>query len=113
MLSIYPACFYQEAAGYSVIFPDLNWLATCGDTFEDAMKMAVDCLDGYLHTCQIDGDVIPSSSSMSDIDPIAVAKELVPDDPMCDGIVTMVSVDVSEYAKQHFNNSAEKISVTL
>ena len=48
MLSIYPACFFKEDNGYSVIFPDLNYLATQGDTLEDAVAMAVDCLAGYL-----------------------------------------------------------------
>ena len=48
MLSMYPACFYKEAEGYSVVFPDLNNLATQGDTFEEAMEMAVDCLAGAL-----------------------------------------------------------------
>ena len=41
MLSIYPACFFKEDNGYSVIFPDLNYLATQGDTLEDAVAMAV------------------------------------------------------------------------
>ena len=51
MLSMYPACFYKENDGYSVIFPDLNYLATQGDSFEDAMQMAVECLASYLYTC--------------------------------------------------------------
>ena len=34
MLSMYPACFYKEDDGYSVIFPDLNYLATQGDSFD-------------------------------------------------------------------------------
>lgn len=38
-LSIYPACFCKEENGYSVFFPDLNWLATCGDNLEDAMMI--------------------------------------------------------------------------
>ena len=34
---IYPAIFYPEANGkYSVIFPDLNDLATYGDSLADA-----------------------------------------------------------------------------
>ena len=49
MLSMYPACFYKEDDGYSVIFPDLNYLATQGDSFEDAMEMAVECLASYLY----------------------------------------------------------------
>ena len=31
MLSIYPACFFEEENHYSVIFPDFNYLSTCGD----------------------------------------------------------------------------------
>ncbi len=34
MLSMYPACFFHEDNSYSVVFPGLNWLSTCGDTFE-------------------------------------------------------------------------------
>ena len=97
MLSIYPACFFKEEDGYSVVFPDLNWLATQGDTFEEAMEMAVECLAGYLHICQMDGDSIPAPSKLSDINPDAVAKELVPDAPMCECFVNMVSVDVASY----------------
>lgn len=37
MCYIYPAVFYKEADGrYSVIFPDLNDLATYGNDFADA-----------------------------------------------------------------------------
>ena len=46
MLSAYPACFIKEEGGYSVIFPDLNHLATCGRTLDEAQNMAVDCLAG-------------------------------------------------------------------
>lgn len=54
MLSVYPACFYEEKeGGYSVIFPDLNHLTTYGDTLENAVEMAVDCLAGYLYTAKI------------------------------------------------------------
>ena len=49
MLSAYPACIYKEKdGGYSVIFPDLNHLATCGETLDEALVMAVDCIAGYL-----------------------------------------------------------------
>ena len=44
MLSIYPACFFEEEKHYSVIFPDFNYLSTCGDSLQDAMEMAVDCI---------------------------------------------------------------------
>ncbi len=108
MLSMYPACFFQESNGYSVVFPDLNWLSTCGDTFEQAMEMAVECLAGYIHTCQMDGDTIPKPSNLSDINPKAIAKELDPEFPVCEAFVNMVSVDVEAYAKEHFEKSVKK-----
>ena len=105
---MYPACFFHENDGYSVIFPDLNWLATQGDTFEEAMEMAVECLAGYLYTCQMDGDDIPKPSKLSDINLKSIAKELDPESPICEGFVNMVSVDVALYAKEHFTKSVKK-----
>ncbi len=108
MLSMYPACFFKEESGYSVIFPDLNWLATGGETLDEAMAMAIDCLAGYLYTSQMDGDNIPEPSNLSDIDPESVAKELDSDSPMCEAFVNIVSVDVASYAKEHFEKSVKK-----
>ncbi len=110
MLSMYPACFYHEENGsYSVIFPDLNFLATQGETLEEAMRMATDCLAGYIHTCEMDGDTLPPPSKMSDVDPDVVAKELDPDAPACDEtFVTIISVDVAAYVKEHFEKSVRK-----
>lgn len=48
---------FKEECGYSVIFPDLNHLATCGETLDEAMKMAVDCLAGHIRWCRRDGDI--------------------------------------------------------
>ncbi len=106
MLSIYPACFFKEKKGYSVVFPDLNWLATCGDTEADAMNMAVECLAGYLYTSQMEGETIPEPSSIKDINLKKVADEL--EVSTKDAFVSMVSVDVAEYAKEHFEKSVRK-----
>jgi len=109
MLSIYPACFFQEEnGGYSVVFPDLNYLATQGDDFENAMEMAMECLALDLHTCKMDGESVPSPSKLSDIDPNVIAKELDPEAPECESFVNMVSVDVASYAKEHFEKSVKK-----
>lgn len=109
MLSIYPACFFKEDKGYSVVFPDLNFLSTCGNTFQDAMAAAVDCLAGYLYTCQQDGDEIPAPSAPESIIPEDVAKEIFSDlfAPV-NVIVNMVSVDVVSYAKENFEKSVKK-----
>ena len=106
MLSIYPACFFNDVTGYSVVFPDLNWLATNGSTETEAMNMAVDCLAGYLYTLKNNGDQAPPASAMSDVSLEYVAKELDADTK--GAFVNMVSVDVTEYAKEHFEKSVRK-----
>lgn len=108
MLSIYPACFFHENDSYSVVFPDLNHLATQGDTLEEAMEMAVDCLAGYLYTCKRDGDSIPEASALADVDPEAIAREIDPEAPACQAFVNLVAVDVDSYAKAHFEKTVEK-----
>ncbi|MDO4548177.1 MAG: type II toxin-antitoxin system HicB family antitoxin [Clostridia bacterium] len=107
MLSIYPACFIREQSAYSVIFPDLDGLATCGETLEEAMAMAVDCLAGYLHTLAQEGKPAPTPSALSGVDPRLVVEELELDDAS-DAFVNLVSVDVPSYAKAHFERSVKK-----
>lgn len=67
-MSIYPACFFEEDNGYSLIFPDLNYLSACGSTLQEAMEMAVDCLAGFLFSARIDGEDIPKPSDIENID---------------------------------------------
>lgn len=109
MLSIYPACFFKEETGYSVIFPDLNWLATNGSTETEAMNMAVDCLAGYLYSIKNDGEQTPTASAMSDVSLADVAKEL--DIDTNGAFVNMVSVDVDEYARIHFEKSVRSTPI--
>lgn len=108
MLAVYPACFYHDEEGYSVVFPDLNWLSTCGETMEEAMSMAVDCLAGYLYMSEKGGEEVPAPSDMNIIDTLEVAKELDFDEPIGEAFVNMVSVDVTAYAKAHFEKSVKK-----
>ncbi|MCR5103324.1 MAG: type II toxin-antitoxin system HicB family antitoxin [Eubacterium sp.] len=106
MLSIYPACFFKEENGYSVVFPDLNWLATCGKDEREAFNMAVECLAGYIYSLNKDGEQIPNASGLKDISLSDVAKALDADTQ--DAFVNMISVDVDEYAKEHFEKSVRK-----
>ncbi len=107
MLSMYPACFFKEEGGYSVIFPDLNDLATCGDTLEEAMSMAVDCLAGYLFALSREGKAYPAPSDLSSVDICRVEEELEIDDAS-QAFVSLVSVDVADYAKSRFERSVKK-----
>lgn len=100
MLYAYPAVFIKEELGYTVIFPDLNHLATCGENLKEAEAMAVDCLAGYLYEAFKDKDEVPAASDILQIDPADTMKwlEIEP----CEAFVNMVVVDVDEYAKKHF-----------
>lgn len=108
MLSAYPACFYKEENGYSVIFPDLNHLATCGETLDEALAMAVDCLAGYLYWLEEDGEPAPPPSPIDQINPVKIAEELDPDVPVGNSFANIITVDVAEYAKNHFKKSVKK-----
>ena len=106
MLSNYPACFFQEENGYSVVFPDLNYLATCGDTLDEAFAMAIDCLAGYLYLAQLNNEVVPAPSTFNSFNLVSIAEEL---EISSDGaFVNMISVDVNEYAMLHFTESVKK-----
>ena len=106
MLSAYPACFIKEKNGYSVIFPDLNNLATCGETLDEALAMAVDCLAGYLYWLQKDGENAPAASSIDTINLNEIVEEieLSPNE----AFINIVTVDVEEYAKTHFEKAVKK-----
>lgn len=106
MLSAYPACFFKENDTYSVIFPDLNWLSTCGETLEMAFEMAIECLAGYLYMNEKENLSAPAPSSLSDINiqEIAAELEISPEE----SFVNMVTVDVKEYAKIHFEKPVKK-----
>ena len=106
MLSTYPACFFKENDVYSVVFPDLDWLATSGNSETDAMNKAVECLAGYLYMLKKDGDDIPEASSMKDISIKEIAKELDADPK--DGFVNLVPIDVDAYAQVYFERSVRK-----
>lgn len=106
MLVMYPACFFKEETGYSVIFPDLDGLSTCGDTLDEAMRMAVDCLAGYLYWLQLDGEEAEVPSALEEISPAAIAEDLEFD--YTEAFVNLVSVDVAEYAKVHFEKAVKK-----
>ena len=105
MLCVYPAIFFREKNDhYSVVFPDLNHLSTCGDTMQEATEMAVDCLAGYIHSEKLDGNKIPPPTP---IDKIDIHCEDDEDDEYGedDRFISMISVDVEEYARSHFDKA--------
>ncbi len=110
MLSVYPAIFYQEDGGISVVFPDLNHLTTCGDNMQEAMEMAVDCLAGYLFSEKLEGNELPAPTPMDKLD--IYCEDDTEADRAVPRFANMVSVDVEAYATQHFNKAVKK-TVTI
>jgi len=106
MLSIYPACFIKEETGYSAVFPDLNYLAAGGETLDKTLAAAVDCLAGYLYWLQKYGEQIPEPSPISSVSIETVVKDLGLNPQ--EAFVNLVSVEVTDYAKKHFEKSVKK-----
>ena len=106
MISAYPACFFKEENGYSVIFPDLNYLSTCGNSLDEAFSMAVDCLAGHLYLLKQECEPAPPASDLHSINAQQIAREL--DFSTETVFVNIVTVDVEEYAKIHFEKSVKK-----
>lgn len=95
---IYPAVFYPESDGrYSVIFPDLNDLATYGDTLADAFAMAQDACGQYLFTSLRDNEALPTPTPLESVEK---------DDPTA--IVNLVCVDLNAYARKYDDHVVKK-----
>lgn len=95
---IYPAVFYPEDNGrFSVIFPDLNDLATYGDSLADAFAMAQDACGQYLFTSLRDGDPLPDATPLG-----SVSKD---DDA---ALVNLVCVNLDEYARAYDDKAVKK-----
>lgn len=94
---IYPAVFTKEEdGGYSVVFPDLESCYTCGDTLEQAMDMAEDCLALVLYGYETDQKEIPAASS---IDSISTSS---------DEFVSLIKCDTLSYRKQYSSKAVKK-----
>ena len=107
MLSMYPAVFSEnDLGGYTVIFPDLQSAITEGKDKQEAMEMAIDCLAGFLYTASIDGEKIPKPTDIKEINIQDYTNYTNVEKK--DTFATLVSVDVEEYAKLHFDKSVRK-----
>ena len=107
MLSIYPAYFYKENdGGYTVILPDWNNAATCGDDFNEAMAMAIDLLAGLIYDAAQNGISLPKPTPFEELNPHIAADILQCSE--CELIPNMISVDAEDYADRHFRKCVRK-----
>ncbi|MCL2679902.1 MAG: type II toxin-antitoxin system HicB family antitoxin [Coriobacteriia bacterium] len=65
----YRAIFEAEkGGGYSISFPDIPAICTCGDDFADAVDMAADALELWIASQQLDGKPLPKATFETDAD---------------------------------------------
>ncbi|WP_337102350.1 type II toxin-antitoxin system HicB family antitoxin [Paenibacillus sp. YIM B09110] len=64
---VYPAVFDYADDGISVEFPDLPGALTCGDTDEEALCMARECMALHIYGMEQDGDAIPQPTRSIDV----------------------------------------------
>jgi antitoxin HicB len=68
----------EPEGGYTVTCPSLPGLVTYGETLEEARAMAVEAIEAYLESLQIDGEPIPESDVVEPgvlVEPVRVRRE--------------------------------------
>lgn len=108
MMLIYPACFYLDNDGYTVVFPDLNCLSTDGKTLEQAMEHAIDCLARYLYLETKENHKLPKPTTLNNVDPNKIEKEMHFNIKSKESFTNLISVDLDSYAKEHFEVAIKK-----
>lgn len=95
---IYPAVFYLEDNGrYSVIFPDLNDLATFGDNLADAFAMTQEACGQFLFSYLRNGKLLPTPTPLDKVKKNADA-----------ALVNLIFVNLDEYARAYNDKSVKK-----
>ena len=63
----YPALFYPEENGYTVVFPDFDYIATQGETMSEAYEKAVEVL-GIGIEAALSGEIrLPRPSALEEL----------------------------------------------
>lgn len=103
MKKIYPACFYKEDNGYSVIFPDLD-IATCGSDLENALNMAEDLLCMYILDSISNKEHLKEPSNISDI--------VFDDEIVCtEKFTNLVIADIEKYKDENKKSVKKTLSI--
>jgi predicted RNase H-like HicB family nuclease len=86
----YPAVFYknEETGAFAVEVPDLPGCATGGNTLADAIFMAIDAASGWVLDELEDGKPVPAASALDMVQPGQR------------GFVSLLALDMDEYAKK-------------
>lgn len=102
MKLVYPACFYKEESGYSVIVPDLLGCCTQGETLDEAIQMAEDAALGWLLTALEENEKIPESTEIKNV---KLEYE--------NGFVSLLLLDISAYSEKYGSRKSVKKTLTI
>jgi len=89
----------DENPGISVYFPDVPGCATCGDDFDDALRMAQEALALHIYGMEKDGESLPERTDK--VANLGTGDMVVP--------VTVYP----DMVKDEINNRREKTTVTI
>lgn len=102
MKLVYPACFYKEESGYSVIVPDLLGCCTQGETLDEAIQMAEDAALGWLLTALEENEKIPEPTEIKNV---KLEYE--------NGFVSLLLLDISAYSEKYGSRKSVKKTLTI
>lgn len=115
MFVTYPAIFCKEGSQYSVFFPGFDG-ATCGDTKEDAFRMAVDWLGINLMDYFLKGQELPKPCNIEEVnirDYLEFADtEEEKDELESVSFTTLIGFDLAQYVKDTQKTTVRK-NVTI
>ncbi len=100
----YPAFFYEEEEGFSVVFPDLPGCVTQGDTIEEAMEMAADAAAGWLLITLEEGEDLPKASKV---------EKIKFENENRKGFMSYVLIDLGAFSEKYSEKKYVKKTLTL
>lgn len=105
----YPALFLKEknSESYTVIFPDLEGCISCGDSVNDALRMAQDALGAYLFEYYTKPNEMPKSSSIDEIE-IKLDEDDKEYFSYNGSFKNYVSLDLTDYVKKSNTKTVKK-----
>ncbi len=98
MKLVYPACFYPDKEGFTVVVPDLKGCVTEGRDFAEALEMAVDAASGWILTSLESGEELPEASRQYDVKA----------DEYENGFVNLIVLDMDSYAEKYGEKAVRK-----
>lgn len=115
MFVAYPSIFYKEDGQYSVFFADFEG-GTCGETIEEAYRMAIDWLGIQLMDYYLQNKPLPKASKIEDVDIkkfldfLDTAEEIDEESKKC--FKTLIGFDLTQYIKDTQKTTVRK-NVTI